>query len=43
MISSASGAKADVLIEPGDRISFGDLFLEVCQYLYLTLQNKDTV
>lgn len=43
VISRASGAKADVLIESGDRISFGDLFLEVCQYLYLTLQNKDTV
>ena len=32
MISRASGSKADVLIESGDRISFGDLFLEVCQY-----------
>lgn len=32
VISRASGSKADVLIEPGDRISFGDLFLEVCQY-----------
>lgn len=40
VISRASGSKADVLIEPGDRISFGDLFLEVCQYLFLTLQNK---
>ncbi|KAL0545844.1 hypothetical protein IC582_015740 [Cucumis melo] len=29
VISRASGSKADVLIEPGDRISFGDLFLEV--------------
>ncbi|KAI4388001.1 hypothetical protein MLD38_000379 [Melastoma candidum] len=28
VISRASGAKADVLIEPGDKISFGDLFLE---------------
>ncbi|XP_022940875.1 persulfide dioxygenase ETHE1 homolog, mitochondrial-like [Cucurbita moschata] len=29
VISRASGSKADLLIEPGDRISFGDLFLEV--------------
>ncbi|KAG6591786.1 Persulfide dioxygenase ETHE1-like, mitochondrial, partial [Cucurbita argyrosperma subsp. sororia] len=29
VISRASGSKADVLIEPGDRIPFGDLFLEV--------------
>lgn len=29
VISKASGSKADVLIEPGDRIPFGDLFLEV--------------
>ena len=43
VISRASGSKADVLIEPGDRISIGDLFLEVCQYFYLILQNKDTV
>ncbi|KAI4320687.1 hypothetical protein MLD38_034141 [Melastoma candidum] len=28
VISRASGAKADVLIEPGDKIAFGDLFLE---------------
>lgn len=29
MISKASGSKADVLIEPGDKIQFGNLFLEV--------------
>ncbi|XP_022142030.1 persulfide dioxygenase ETHE1 homolog, mitochondrial [Momordica charantia] len=29
VISRASGSKADVLIQPGDRIPFGDLFLEV--------------
>lgn len=29
VISKASGSKADVLIEPGDKICFGDLFLEV--------------
>ncbi|KAG8502334.1 hypothetical protein CXB51_000304 [Gossypium anomalum] len=29
VISKASGSKADVFVEPGDKISFGDLFLEV--------------
>lgn len=29
IISKASNAKADLFIEPGDRICFGDLFLEV--------------
>ncbi|GAV78686.1 Lactamase_B domain-containing protein [Cephalotus follicularis] len=29
IISKASGSKADLLIEPGDKVSFGDLFLEV--------------
>ncbi|KAL6529535.1 Polypeptide N-acetylgalactosaminyltransferase 3 [Orobanche gracilis] len=29
IISKASNAKADLLVEPGDKISFGDLFLEV--------------
>ncbi|KAK2997746.1 hypothetical protein RJ639_026303, partial [Escallonia herrerae] len=29
VISKASNAKADLLIEPGDKIQFGDLFLEV--------------
>ncbi|KAE8706124.1 Persulfide dioxygenase ETHE1 [Hibiscus syriacus] len=29
VISKASGAKADVFIEPGDKITFGDLFLDV--------------
>uniref|UniRef100_A0A7N0TDU4 persulfide dioxygenase n=1 Tax=Kalanchoe fedtschenkoi TaxID=63787 RepID=A0A7N0TDU4_KALFE len=29
VISKASGSKADLLVEPGDRIYFGDLFLEV--------------
>ncbi|XP_061962944.1 persulfide dioxygenase ETHE1 homolog, mitochondrial [Populus nigra] len=29
IISKASGSKADVLVEPGDKVSFGDLFLEV--------------
>lgn len=34
VISKASNSKADVLIEPGDKIYFGDLFLEVL-LLYL--------
>ncbi|KAK6157075.1 hypothetical protein DH2020_011323 [Rehmannia glutinosa] len=29
VISKASNAKADLFVEPGDKISFGDLFLEV--------------
>ncbi|GMJ05361.1 glyoxalase II 3, GLYOXALASE 2-3, ETHYLMALONIC ENCEPHALOPATHY PROTEIN1, ETHE1-LIKE [Hibiscus trionum] len=29
VISKASGSRADVFVEPGDKISFGDLFLEV--------------
>lgn len=29
VISKASDAKADILVEPGDKIVFGDLFLEV--------------
>lgn len=29
IISKASNAKADLLVEPGDKIYFGDLFLEV--------------
>ncbi|GFP90260.1 persulfide dioxygenase ethe1 homolog mitochondrial [Phtheirospermum japonicum] len=29
IISKASNAKADLLVEPGDKIRFGDLFLEV--------------
>ncbi|GLT25048.1 hypothetical protein SLA2020_002020 [Shorea laevis] len=29
IISKASGAKADLLVEPGDKVHFGDLFLEV--------------
>ncbi|KAJ8898633.1 hypothetical protein K2173_004617 [Erythroxylum novogranatense] len=29
VISKASGAKADVLVQPGDKLYFGDLFLEV--------------
>lgn len=29
VISKASGSKADVLVEPGDKVCFGDLFLEV--------------
>ncbi|KAJ0102772.1 hypothetical protein Patl1_04996 [Pistacia atlantica] len=29
IISKASGSKADVLVEPGENIRFGDLFLEV--------------
>ncbi|KAE8681136.1 Persulfide dioxygenase ETHE1 [Hibiscus syriacus] len=29
VISRASGSKADVFVEPGDKISFGNLFLEV--------------
>ncbi|XP_017638665.1 persulfide dioxygenase ETHE1 homolog, mitochondrial isoform X1 [Gossypium arboreum] len=29
VISKASGSKADVFVEAGDKISFGDLFLEV--------------
>uniref|UniRef100_A0A6M2FCG1 persulfide dioxygenase n=1 Tax=Populus davidiana TaxID=266767 RepID=A0A6M2FCG1_9ROSI len=29
IISKASGSKADILVEPGDKVSFGDLFLEV--------------
>ncbi|PON46284.1 Metallo-beta-lactamase [Parasponia andersonii] len=29
VISKASGSKADILIEPGDKIQFGSLFLEV--------------
>ncbi|CAK7351727.1 unnamed protein product [Dovyalis caffra] len=29
IISKASGSKADLVVEPGDKISFGDLFLEV--------------
>lgn len=29
VISKASGAQADIRIEPGDKISFGNLFLEV--------------
>ncbi|KAJ6753930.1 PERSULFIDE DIOXYGENASE ETHE1 [Salix purpurea] len=29
IISKASGSKADLLVEPGDKVSFGDLFLEV--------------
>ncbi|CAK9147992.1 unnamed protein product [Ilex paraguariensis] len=30
IISKASDAKADLVVEPGDKICFGDLFLEVC-------------
>ncbi|XP_044472686.1 persulfide dioxygenase ETHE1 homolog, mitochondrial-like [Mangifera indica] len=30
IISKASGSKADILVEPGEKIHFGDLFLEVC-------------
>ncbi|KAF7836585.1 persulfide dioxygenase ETHE1-like protein, mitochondrial-like [Senna tora] len=29
VISKASGATADLYVEPGDKVSFGDLFLEV--------------
>lgn len=29
IISKASNAKADLFVEPGDKICFGDLFLEV--------------
>jgi sulfur dioxygenase len=29
VISKASNSKADVLIDAGDKIHFGDLFLEV--------------
>ncbi|KAI4333414.1 hypothetical protein L6164_018234 [Bauhinia variegata] len=29
VISKASGAKADLYLEPGDKVCFGDLFLEV--------------
>ena len=29
VISKASGSKADVFVEPGDKIPFGNLFLEV--------------
>lgn len=30
IISKASGSKADLHVEHGDKVSFGDLFLEVC-------------
>lgn len=29
VISKASGATADLYVEPGDKVHFGDLFLEV--------------
>lgn len=34
VISKASNAKADLLVEPGDKICFGDLFLEVSVQLF---------
>lgn len=37
VISKASNSKADILVEAGDTIYFGDLFLEVCRYLGLYL------
>ncbi|XWS75708.1 hypothetical protein CRYUN_Cryun01aG0115200 [Craigia yunnanensis] len=33
VISEASNSKADIWVEAGDNIYFGDLFLEVCRYL----------
>ncbi|KAL0696537.1 hypothetical protein Bca4012_063717 [Brassica carinata] len=30
VISKASGSKADMFLEPGDRVSIGDIYLEVC-------------
>ncbi|KAF9666639.1 hypothetical protein SADUNF_Sadunf16G0249800 [Salix dunnii] len=37
IISKASGSKADLLVEPGDKVSFGDLFLEVTMLFLLNL------
>ena len=37
VISKASGSKADLLIEPGDKIHFGSLFLEVGMQVLLQL------
>lgn len=34
VISTASNGKADWLVEPGDKIFFGDLFLEVSQHMF---------
>jgi len=34
VISKASGATADLYVEPGDKIPFGDLFLEVSLQLH---------
>lgn len=36
IISKASGALADAYIEHGDKIYFGNLFLEVCMSYCLT-------
>lgn len=33
IISKASNAKADLFVEPGDKICLGDLFLDVCKLL----------
>jgi hypothetical protein len=37
IISKASKSKADLLIEAGDKIHFGDLFLEVIMILLLLI------
>lgn len=37
IISKASGSKADLLVEPGDKVSFGDLFLEVGMTMLVSL------
>lgn len=37
IISKASGSKADILVEPGDKVSFGDLFLEVGMMMLVSL------
>lgn len=34
VISKASSAKADLLVEPGDKIFVGDLFLEVGVHIF---------
>ena len=47
MISKASGAKADLVVEPGDKIKFGKHELEVrstpghTNGIYITLQKKE--
>lgn len=37
VISKASGSKADLLIEAGDKIHFGSLFLEVRMQVFISL------